>query len=335
MASKDLKNDLMKMDLYKLLEVPEDADAKQIKKAYRTKALKCHPDKNPDNPNAANLFHQLSEALKVLTDIGARAAYDHVRKAKKLAQERLDKLDSKRKKVKLDLEAREKAAEADDREKRYAKATMKQEIERLRDEGSRILEEEQRKLREELKKEQELAAQRLNDTSEPTRLKVKWKASKGDSTNGGYNEKLLRKMFSKYGVINILLVSAKKRGSAVVEFKRWKDAELASIAELGLPSNPLKIDLIGEKPEQTAPPSDLNGSYRVPTEGNQNQDVKPCFPWATSHTTTSVPSSTTTSVSSKSSDDDFESQVLARLKKAQERKRQMQKEAAQSQQGGT
>merc|ERR1719454_223975 len=131
------------MDLYKLLEIPEDADAKQIKKAYRVKALKCHPDKNPDNPNAANLFHQLSEALEVLSDIGARAVYDHLRKAKKLAQERIDKLDSKRKKVKLDLEAREKAAEKEDRVKHDAKATMKQEIERLRDEGSRILEEEQ------------------------------------------------------------------------------------------------------------------------------------------------------------------------------------------------
>ena len=37
------------IDLYALLEVEIDADEKAIKKAYRKKALTCHPDKNPDN----------------------------------------------------------------------------------------------------------------------------------------------------------------------------------------------------------------------------------------------------------------------------------------------
>ena len=36
-------------DLYALLEIEPDADEKTIKKAYRKKALTCHPDKNPDN----------------------------------------------------------------------------------------------------------------------------------------------------------------------------------------------------------------------------------------------------------------------------------------------
>nr|CAD7599830.1 unnamed protein product [Timema genevievae] len=44
----------------------------QVKKAYRKKALTCHPDKNPDNPRAGELFHQLSRALEVLTDELAR-----------------------------------------------------------------------------------------------------------------------------------------------------------------------------------------------------------------------------------------------------------------------
>lgn len=44
----------------------------QVKKAYRKKALKCHPDKNPDNPKAAELFHQLTRALEILTDESAR-----------------------------------------------------------------------------------------------------------------------------------------------------------------------------------------------------------------------------------------------------------------------
>ena len=60
------------LDLYLLLEVDTDADVKTIKKAYRKKALSCHPDKNPDNPKAVALFHQLSDALEVLADENAR-----------------------------------------------------------------------------------------------------------------------------------------------------------------------------------------------------------------------------------------------------------------------
>uniref|UniRef100_A0A8I5T0U0 DnaJ homolog subfamily C member 17 n=1 Tax=Pongo abelii TaxID=9601 RepID=A0A8I5T0U0_PONAB len=103
----------------------------QVKKAYRQKALSCHPDKNPDNPRAAELFHQLSQALEVLTDAAARAAYDKVRKAKKQAAERTQKLDEKRKKVKLDLEARERQAQAqesEEEEESRSTRTLEQEV---------------------------------------------------------------------------------------------------------------------------------------------------------------------------------------------------------------
>ena len=42
----------------------------QIKKAFRKKALVCHPDKNPDNPQAAAEFDQLKKILEVLLDPG-------------------------------------------------------------------------------------------------------------------------------------------------------------------------------------------------------------------------------------------------------------------------
>ncbi|XP_045391373.1 dnaJ homolog subfamily C member 17 isoform X3 [Lemur catta] len=64
--------ELLQMDLYALLGIEEKAADKEVKKAYRQKALACHPDKNPDNPRAAELFHQLSQALEVLTDAAAR-----------------------------------------------------------------------------------------------------------------------------------------------------------------------------------------------------------------------------------------------------------------------
>uniref|UniRef100_G1QSM3 DnaJ homolog subfamily C member 17 n=1 Tax=Nomascus leucogenys TaxID=61853 RepID=G1QSM3_NOMLE len=96
--------EIEKEHLYNVFGIVLRTEKKQtrVKKAYRQKALSCHPDKNPDNPRAAELFHQLSQALEVLTDAAARAAYDKVRKAKKQAAERTQKLDEKRKKVKLD-----------------------------------------------------------------------------------------------------------------------------------------------------------------------------------------------------------------------------------------
>ncbi|XP_060150434.1 dnaJ homolog subfamily C member 17 isoform X3 [Globicephala melas] len=108
-------------------------EASEVKKAYRQKALSCHPDKNPDNPRAVELFHQLSQALEVLTDAAARAAYDKVRKAKKQAAERTQKLDERRKKVKLDLEARERQAQAhgsdeEEEEESRSTGTLEQEV---------------------------------------------------------------------------------------------------------------------------------------------------------------------------------------------------------------
>ena len=65
------------LDLYQLLDILPDADEKAIKKAYRKKALLCHPDKNPDNPKAAEQFHTLSDAYEVLTDPDVKKAYDN------------------------------------------------------------------------------------------------------------------------------------------------------------------------------------------------------------------------------------------------------------------
>jgi len=107
------------LDLYLLLEIPQDATEKDIRKAVRKKSLRCHPDKNPDDPNAATKFHQLQEALAVLTDEAAKKAYDNVLKARKANELRNRQLDAKRKRLKDQLEARETEAAKEVKETFY------------------------------------------------------------------------------------------------------------------------------------------------------------------------------------------------------------------------
>ena len=64
------------MDYYELLGVDRSADTAEIKKAYRKLAIKYHPDRNPDNPEAAEKFKECNEAYSVLGDAQKRQRYD-------------------------------------------------------------------------------------------------------------------------------------------------------------------------------------------------------------------------------------------------------------------
>ena len=65
-----------KRDYYEVLGVNRSASADEIKKNYRKLAMQHHPDRNANNPEAAEKFKELSEAYEVLSDDKKRQVYD-------------------------------------------------------------------------------------------------------------------------------------------------------------------------------------------------------------------------------------------------------------------
>jgi molecular chaperone DnaJ len=63
-------------DYYEILGVGRDADEAALKSAYRKLALTYHPDRNPNNPDAAEKFKEASQAYAVLSDSEKRTRYD-------------------------------------------------------------------------------------------------------------------------------------------------------------------------------------------------------------------------------------------------------------------
>jgi molecular chaperone DnaJ len=63
-------------DYYEVLGVSRDAEASELKSAYRKVAMASHPDRNPGDPQAAERFKEASEAYAVLSDPEKRARYD-------------------------------------------------------------------------------------------------------------------------------------------------------------------------------------------------------------------------------------------------------------------
>ncbi|XP_014479906.1 PREDICTED: dnaJ homolog subfamily C member 17 [Dinoponera quadriceps] len=313
---------IMQKDLYNLIGAESTASVTEIKKAYRKKALSCHPDKNPNNPKAAELFNELTKVLEILTDEKTRAAYDQVIAAKKQQKERVRKYDVKRRKFKEDLEAREEAYKRTLDPTYNTKSDedrLKAEIERLEREGSKQVQEEVMSVLEEIRKLHHCMPNNSKSSKVGDfKIKIRWKSREEDSSNGGYNYNNLHKMFSKYGDIEVLVVSLKK-GRAIVEFGNKDAAETALLSEIGLAENPLTLrGLWDTRKHSKGVASDKKfNSGRPIFPANRHTDSEPCA----SLNCSSAPDTFTQQ--GRMSDAEFEISVLANLRRVQERKNQL------------
>ena len=66
-------------DYYQILGAEKNADSKRIKEAYREQAFRYHPDRNKENPEAAEKMKHVNEAYAVLSDPTKRRKYDTLR----------------------------------------------------------------------------------------------------------------------------------------------------------------------------------------------------------------------------------------------------------------
>jgi DnaJ family protein C protein 17 len=213
-------------DFYELLGVPFDVDEAALKRAYRKASIRVHPDKNPDNKDAANLFIALGWARDILQDEKLKREYDRARTRRREKAFQDELLSGNRRKMKEELERREResadlgaslkrkrAADMNEAEKR------EQEIQRLAEDGKRRRMEMQAR-RDQARKEQDAAtaepvkspepqAPKPGDSAELDRtIKVRFHRE-GDMAT--WDKDTIRRMFDKYGKVDSIIMGKDKK----------------------------------------------------------------------------------------------------------------------------
>ncbi|KAF2826066.1 DnaJ-domain-containing protein [Ophiobolus disseminans] len=214
-------------DFYELLGVAFDAQEAAVKKAYRKASIKYHPDKNPDNKDAANRFIYLGWARDILLDATLKGIYDRsrTRRREKVLQDEL--LDGRRRTMKQDLERRERegkdftqnlkrkrAEDMSEAEKR------EQEIQRLAEDGKRRRKEAQERLNQRRKDEDEASFIELSKSPEPQApqpgqtseidrtVKIRFQR---DADTQFWDKDKLQGIFAKYGKIDSVVMGKDKK----------------------------------------------------------------------------------------------------------------------------
>jgi len=205
------------IDHYTVLGLPSGEEGsnltqKDINKAYKSKALELHPDKRPDDPNAAANFQQLRTSYDILKDDKARKLFDDLLRVKRENQRRESQRDGKRRKMVSDLEKREREAFVPDSASR-GREEEDRIAKKLKDEIARIRAMHAKKAGTDLGVKKESAASSGGGGVDQEKiLKVSW-----EKVGEDYSADKLRELFSKFGEVeDVVIKGSKKKGSALV-----------------------------------------------------------------------------------------------------------------------
>ncbi|KAH8107320.1 DnaJ domain-containing protein [Phellopilus nigrolimitatus] len=214
---------------YELLKVGLEATDQEIKSAYRKLSLKVHPDRNRNNPDAAQKFHELNQAYELLLDPLRRLALTSSVRTKEVRKAHFSRYDRKRKNHQEELE-RERAFKKQGLEKAKEAREREQENERIKEAGRKLREEKEEEV---LKKKAEKNAKIVDDEEDEdevpplgqldTTMKLKYSLS---SHPGLITASALSSLLSQFGEIDTSSII----GTALVPFKQIGGAFSAACA---------------------------------------------------------------------------------------------------------
>lgn len=227
------------VDFYELLGdgIHPGSDESAIARAYRRSALKHHPDKNRNDPDAVNKFHALQIGYDVLSDPAAKAAYDNARTAREARKRQSEMFDGRRRAMKEDLERRESGAFKRKRDEVDAEEALEREIGRLAEDGRRRRREREEALRkdtgvekkeeETLREEGEKTASAVGGTNVPEisrTVKVRWPR---EGLGLEIDKQKLATIFGKFGKVDSTVI-LKDRKMRVGDDKKKKKRMMAT-----------------------------------------------------------------------------------------------------------
>ncbi|KIW11978.1 hypothetical protein PV08_09252 [Exophiala spinifera] len=220
----------LSVDYYELLSIPATASESEIRRAYRKTSLLYHPDKVKPTPENLNKFQLLQTAINVLTDAAEKLKYDQTREAKQRRLAETAALESRRRKMKEDLEKREGNFGGAPISVSGAKRTWSDrelEIKRIAEENRKRREAAVAQKVQEAQARADAQAQETPSDSKDRSVKVRW-VKEGEGLE--IDQDFLEENFSAGDVENVLMLKDKKRrvegrdkkvllGTAVIVFK--------------------------------------------------------------------------------------------------------------------
>lgn len=251
-------------DFYELLGIDVLAEESEIKRQYRKTSVKYHPDKNPDNKQAAEQFILLGIARDILLDPALKGEYDRQRQRRHERELEKARLGGQRRKMVEELEKAERDGLRNVQRQREAATERDQLIARLAEEGRRKREEYQDRVQKE-RQDEELKAQL--DRSVKVRFRREGEAATWDKD-------IMTSMFERYGNIDTVVIGSDKKVKVPGEKHRRLEAfvtvvydrlDSAYAAVLGGKTDYPFLESVTWASKESETKSDLKSKFTTPS----------------------------------------------------------------------